>query len=53
MDDTLAVATKDFMKLKEKIPEKLESKPRAFSPFIFAGVITNTNPEGYFLEHNE
>lgn len=41
VEDTLAAGNSEFMKLKEKITEEFESKPREFSMFFFAGVMIN------------
>lgn len=41
VDNTLGAGTPDFMKLTDKIPEKLQSETREFPPFIFAGVMIN------------
>lgn len=53
VDDTLGAGNDDFMKLTNKTPETFESKLREFTKFLFAGVIINEDPLGYFLEQTE
>lgn len=48
VDDTLAGGDADFIKLTYKIPEKFESKPPKFPPFLFTGVEINEGQLGYF-----
>lgn len=40
------------MNITDNILGKFESKQREFSPNIFAGVMINPDPEGYFPEQN-
>lgn len=49
VDDSLAAGNQNFMNLTNKIPEDFDSKPKAFPPFLFAGVMINTDQSGYFL----
>lgn len=53
VDDTLAAGKNEFMKYTGKIPEDVESKPREFPPFLFAGVMINQDIIGYFLERTK
>lgn len=50
VDDTLAVGNAEFIKRTNKFPEKCKWKPRESPPHLFAIVMINQNPLGYFPE---
>lgn len=53
VDCTPTAGDQEFMIFTDNIPEKLESEPRKFQPFVFAGVTIDNDKSGSFLEQTK